>query len=522
MKTFFTLLFSFLFICLKAQIAFQKIYSTGNYSIMGNGYCINNEGEYMIAGDRFPGVGIAGTATLMKLDNAGNVIWNRSYPGLNGFISIAQTQDGGYIISGYSDSLLDDQDAIMLKTDSTGNPQWCKLIPLYGSFDFPSDLIQSPDGGFLFAGLGFNSATYEGLAFILKTDQSGNLQWNKIITSTTSGPIDASQLTLTNDGGVLVTGAYTINSDSKLLMMKINSSGNISWSRCYGTNFRGRVSRLTNDGGFITCGLGQSINIEDGALIMKTDSVGNVQWAKVYNDKVTLLPDLIITNGGDYVLGKTSGASTNDSASIILIKTNPQGDTIWTRSLKTDSMLGYTGDRLHSLLQTSDNGFLLGGHVDNNSTLFKGIYLVKTDADGNSGCNQTYYPVFSESITPAFDTNITVSNGITMMDISFPDTTFPITVNTLCFDVGVQELQSNLSFEVYPNPGINSITIHVGKSSDDELNLEINDMMGRKILQQKISSGVTEMVDVSSLGNGIYIIQINGRNDSGIRYFSKQ
>lgn len=128
-------------------------------------------GDYIFAGLS------DGAALLSRIDPNGNVLWIKTF-----FTDLAGTtvytdicSDGGIILCGSLD--LDNDGSAqtcLLKTDSTGNLQWCKL---YGSDGqtFVKCVRATTDGGLAFLGLE-NSMPYTG-TMLAKTDVNGNMQW---------------------------------------------------------------------------------------------------------------------------------------------------------------------------------------------------------------------------------------------------------------------------------------------------------------------------------------------------------
>jgi len=509
------LLAIFFAIDVHSQTTFQKIYKNLNQDAYGKGYCLTNDGNYMIVcqqADMFSSINY-----LVKVDPFGNVLWRRDYEGLDGFSSIIQTRDGGYAISTSTDSLLGDFDMCILKIDSFGNVQWCKLYGLGVSLDFPSKLIQDPNGAFLLTGGGINNLTTARSAIIVKTDSSGNLLWDKIV----DGPGSAylSHASFTNDGGIIVTGTYSTSIVSGLWMMKLDSSGQTSWSHCYGNTFYGTVSFQTNDGGYITSGSGHSPGIPEGYMLLKSDSNGNVQWCKVYSDAISV-PDLIINADGDYVMAGTHQNGINDSANVYLIKTNTLGDTVWTRFYEIDTVT-YRGESGNSILQTPDGGYLVGGQAVEYQSSYTDIYLLKTDANGNAGCNLVHHPITIESIVPSIDTSVMIRNGIIIASIIPASAVSQITDTTLCLHDWINEYENIFSLDVYPNPATDQIMINTSAFSEPELMLEVKDVLGRNIIRRKVYQGNLQL-DVSNISRGIYLIGLTGKESFGRSTFYKQ
>ena len=147
-------------------------------------------------------------ALLVELDDSGNTIWSHNYGSLNREIptSIIPTLDGGYLLT--CDLLLlpywDTCDALLLKTGSEGNLLWSKR---YGSDhldDGFSSVIQTYDGGYLAVGkVGVFVAGWVDL-WLVKTSLSGDSLWSQ--TYGGSGGEWPSDLLILENGDYLIGG----------------------------------------------------------------------------------------------------------------------------------------------------------------------------------------------------------------------------------------------------------------------------------------------------------------------------
>lgn len=122
--------------------------------------------------------------------------------------SVVQTSDGGYALTGYTCSYTYRNtglaDVYLVKTDGSGNMQWNRT---YGNMydECASSIIQTSDGGYALAGY---TCTYTRAddAYLVKTNSSGNMQWSRMYGS---GGLDfAYSVVQTSDGGYLLAG-YT-------------------------------------------------------------------------------------------------------------------------------------------------------------------------------------------------------------------------------------------------------------------------------------------------------------------------
>ncbi|PSJ72720.1 hypothetical protein C7N43_32760 [Sphingobacteriales bacterium UPWRP_1] len=170
----------------KGETVFLQSIYYGIHSInsfFGNSFIHTHDDNYLFVGQR------GNTDTLdnflaIKIDVQGNVIWEYNYGLPNTFDSNTQavaTLDGGYLLIGWTASLnastglLNYSQFYLVKIDSIGNKLWEKKI---GSNAEPLHAEQTQDGGFILSGYKYSSATGYDM-YVVKTDSLGNLQWQQ-------------------------------------------------------------------------------------------------------------------------------------------------------------------------------------------------------------------------------------------------------------------------------------------------------------------------------------------------------
>jgi hypothetical protein len=142
---------------------------------------------------------------LVKVDQIGNLLWAKTYGGSSsdyGY-SVRQTTDSGYIIGGYTASFGAGQfDMYLVKTDADGAVLWAKT---YGGAlsDFGYSVEETNDGGYIIAGF-TQSFGVGGDVYLVRTDSSGVLLWSKNYGGASSDYGWSVQQT--NDGGFVVSG----------------------------------------------------------------------------------------------------------------------------------------------------------------------------------------------------------------------------------------------------------------------------------------------------------------------------
>jgi hypothetical protein len=365
-------------VILSDEITWMKIFGGYGYEY-GNAVQQTTDGGYIVIGTT-PSYGPGTRAGwLIKIDEYGNEEWNKTYggPGAEAAYDGQQTSDNGYIIVGFTDSYIENPDAWLVKTDEHGNLEWSKR---YGGYftEVGERVRQTNDGGFIFVGWtdSFGSSGDENI-WLLKTDKDGNELWNK--TFENSGSDTGFSVQQTKDGGYIITG--TVDSDTwcDAILIKTDTNGNQQWSKTYGgSNIDGACSvQQTSDGGYIV--LGSTLSLEFGgygAWLIRTDSEGNEQWNKTFFGDG--LGNIQSTTDGGFVF-TDSVNSLLFQRQLRIVKINKNGRLQWIRELGTTS-----SEWGHSIQQTNDGGYIVVGETDASRFGAYDILVIKTDKNGRS------------------------------------------------------------------------------------------------------------------------------------------
>ncbi len=428
----------FFFNTLHAQVTFQKTFTGGAIT---QGYCVHQttDGGYIISGTAENiGAGIR-DVYLIKTDATGDTLWTQSYGGTSydeGF-SVEQTSDGGYIITGYSNSFGTGADEVyLIKTNALGVTLWTKTYG--GNLNGQGNSVkQTTDGGYIIAG---NKVDINGIrnVLIIKTDAVGDTLWTKNFGGT--GDDYGYAVTEAIGGGFVISGNY---STGGIYLIKTSVTGDTLWTKAYIVEGPPHINgglyiQQTTDSGFIISGIAYGATGVEGTAL-KTDNNGNWQWSKTYSgvNHVYINCGKQTTDGG-YIFSGWSQAFPNGTYHSLLIRTDANGDTLWTRTYGG-------GDSHSSVQQTADGGFVLLA-VDNFN-----IYLIKTDSLGNSGCSQgNAWPVVSSHVptvstpSPVFSLGGTVTVPATVIDHGGM-------ITTLCLECNLTVTQSGLPDSVCLN-----------------------------------------------------------------------
>jgi hypothetical protein len=288
-------------------LGWKKTYTV---SFMGSnggialGMVKTNDGGYALAGSCASGLygDNRNNAFLVKTSSSGTVQWTKTYGGvgIDYARAVVQTSDGGYAMAGSTSSYgAGDFDYWLIRTDQQGNILWNQTFGTGPKTENPTSLnintvgddeayslVETNDNGYALVGTTFSFGSGSSDAWIVKTDSSGNMQWNK--TYGAAGNEAASCIIKTSDDGFTFAGsaphyAGTVSGFIDAWLVKIDSIGNMEWNQTFGgapppqnpnSSFANSLIE-TSDGGFALAG---STNIGSSSsggyyYLVKTSSV---------------------------------------------------------------------------------------------------------------------------------------------------------------------------------------------------------------------------------------------------------
>ena len=339
-----------------------------------------------------------------------DTLWTRTYGGsdYDYAYSVQQTTDGGYIVAGYTASFgAGLEDFYLVKTNTSGAPLWTRTYG--GSFREEANSVQqTADGGYIVAGRteSFGAGSYD--FYLVKTNSQGDTLWTRTYGGSSTDV--AYSVRQSADGGYIMAG-WTNSfgaGEYDFYLVKTNSQGDTLWTRTYGgINYdRAYSVQQTTDGGYIVAGYTWSFGAGGyDFYLVKTNSQGDTLWTRTYGGRDWDNAYSVQQNadGGYIVAGHTLsfGAGIRD---FYVVRTNSQGNTLWTRTYG-----GSMGDEAYSVQQTADGGYIVAGYTSSFGAGSYDFYLVKTGPDvskaepARNGIPSEYilYPNFPNPFNPS-------------------------------------------------------------------------------------------------------------------------
>ena len=489
---------------------------------------------------------------------------------------IRQTADGGYILGGFSSSNISGDktencfgwdDYWIVKTDASGNIQWQNTIG-GNDIDRVLSVQQTTDGGYILGGYSYSVISGDktenniGVSdyWIVKTDASGNIQWQNTMGGTGFDELQCIQQTA--DGGYILGGYSNSNSSTDKTencmggfdywIVKTNASGNIQWQNTIGGNNDDllRTVQQTIDGGYILGGYSSSnisVDKTENSIgnydywIVKTDSLGNIQWQNtIGGSSGDDFFSIEQTVDGGYILGGYSRSNTSGDKSennwdttlvtgdYWIVKTDASGNIQWQNTIG-----GSDEDWLRYIQQTTDGGYILCGDSWSNSSgdktenlvggLYSDYWIIKINASGNIQWQNTIGGNLYEDYSSIEQTTEGgyILGGRSESSISGDKTEnsigwFDYWIIKLAPDfptVSDEKVAAKESLLLFPSPATTEVTINFGNTS--YFNVQLRNTLG-EVLQQTQTTSATLSLNISSYPKGIYFVTVSDENKNSV------
>ncbi len=439
--------------------------SDGGFMVMG--YTLNPyNGEFNIL--------------LIKLNKNGKIIWDKMYGGKNYSThgtSIVETPDEEFLMAGKI--LLSDQSQfkiLLAKLDFNGNILWAKTYDENGIGE-TIRLVNVSDGGYILLGFTNSNITGNSKVLVIKLNSSGEEIWAKAYEIPDNNYYISTVVETLDSGFLVVGGIYSQDAEGyKPFVFKIDSNGNISWGKTYSCpeNFQLSSAVEAGDGGTIISGTVVLENQLPDGVVIKLTSTGKVKWAKaIGGSSYDGLNSITKTSDGKFVSSgytRSFGAGNTD---LFLMKFDENANIIWNKRFGEFR----TNEVSNCIVETSDGGLISAGSIRDFSSS-SNFLVVKTDSEGNiEDCS--YMVDCSPDITPLnleenFKIPIANNSELNISNFSLPSEDLFLSVKKICVkkgdinDDGVVDMRDIVYFANY-------FTENHNEMPDDTSNWDMNE-----------------------------------------------
>jgi hypothetical protein len=456
---------------------------------------------------------------ILFCNTSAQITFEKYYETLNNSRSntVLQTSDDHFLMAGHIDVAGSNHDIYLIKTDAYGDTVWTRTYHRQWT-ETPEVLVETADKNYLLAG---HAVTRTGPSandvLLMKIAPNGDLIWTKTI-GVQDDDEQIYDMRPTSDGGYILCGQYDeYYTDIYYYLLKINANGDSLWSTLYnpaeGDRARGRGVVMTDDNKFVIAGYVKRGDVNF-AHLAKIDSVGQAVWSQTWNNgESDYLNDIQETADNGYIL---AGNTFNLGAGYMdyyLIKTDSDGDSIWTRTYG-----GESSEFCYSIKQTADEGFIMAGYGSSFGHGSLDCYLVRTNLDGDTLWTRSFGGASQDD---TYEIKITSDGGFVLTGGTY---SFGIGLNSylvktdhegLITSVLDENLTTSRTFHLsqnYPNPFNPKTIIDYELPIKNDVDLSIYNLLGQKVAnlvseRQRAGSYQVEW-DASFFSSGVYYFKI--------------
>ncbi|MFW9889037.1 MAG: hypothetical protein ACFFER_12695 [Candidatus Thorarchaeota archaeon] len=295
-------------------------------------------------------------------------------------ISIAEASSGGYALLGYTrPSSTSDYDFWLIRTDFSGEVLWDKTFDRT-TRDYANKIIETSDEGFVMLGTIDSDDGTTRVTWLVRTDANGDLLWDQVYDGPGTTADEAFGIVELDTGGFAFAGRARNLGLGDVWVVRTDASGGVVWSRTYGGPLRdeGYGIVLADDGNLVIAGYTENYGagLADAWLLKLDAATGDGIWAKtIGSTEYDLARSVARSNNGDFILcGYTGVGGGASGTSIWLVRVDPDGDLIWEQEYTVE---GAGHNTAVSVIETSRGNIAVTGYVGDN------LLWLRTDSEGD-------------------------------------------------------------------------------------------------------------------------------------------
>ena len=488
------------------QKTFRPVSPTGQTE-HGRSLVTYSNGEIITSTQYFFGLWV------MKLDTAGNVLWSKNIPD-TGVDKVIKAKGDNLVFGSASQSAI-----AITKTDTSANVIWSKEFD-FDERDYFADIIETDNGNLIVVGasnyteVDSQYSYYHARPIAFCLDSSGTLLWAKsyypyvmqiYAYDQNTAVFQSIKRINSNEYLISVTIADTVNNENGMLVMKIDTLGNVLNSI--------RINSPRNDwstGCLFT--YDNHIMIYGNTYDTLVPGGWQINSRPIYafldnNLTALLLMNKIIINGE-----VSQGAIQYQDSSILLymlyagglMKLDPAGNYLYLKSIGISS-ISFT----FQVNEYNESIFIIGMEWTGNQDFF----LVKALNNLDGGCN-----TYSINTIPVVNDSAFTIQPFTLYESALSPVVLPLNLNTSIFPftsqihcntaVGLEENIREQHLLLSPNPVKRGepLSLFFNAQQMHENKITIYDMLGNQLISEHIKRGSTSLTIVTDLLTpGVYV-----------------
>lgn len=496
-KIFFNIMFQFVPVLLLAQAGtLDTSFGVNGKSticfgenVLSNSTVIQQDNKLIAVGYKDPQNGFASRVSSDgSLDNLFGVNGIREFPFGSWFWAVDLTPSGKIVAAGYIPTISGDNDIIVSKIDTNGNydtnfgNNGIAIVDLGTPHDYAYAVKIQTDEKILIGG---STGSVNGGFSLIRLDSNGNLDptfgiGGKVMTVFSAGNESRiNTMEILPDGKILV-GGTRVNGSQNIALAKYNIDGSLDIS----FGIVGKVETIINPG------------VSDDLKNIKMLSDGSIIAQGIHN----LFGN--INDGGNFLLKYLSNGllDTNFGTNGVVINLGEFSG--YGLAIQSDNKIIVSG--------ASAGSFIVARYLENGTydSSFNGTGKVITSFDVQNN------PCFSTSVLIQPDNKI-VASGFVSTGTEGCLGLIRINAGTLSTDT----FETNTT-KLFPNP--TTSIVNFDNSIYNYKNVIIYNYLGQEISKHKLNALNNEVIDLSSLSNGVYLLKFVSVSKSSVSKIVKE
>lgn len=334
---------------------------------------------------------------VVKMNSSGDTLWSRTFNGTDNkddeVLAMAIDASGNTYVTGYSRDSQFNDDIITIKYGPDGTVLWANTYNNTSSNqdDQGNSICIDQSGNIIVAGqTDVDPSAVDNDAFVVISYSSGgSTNWTYLYNL---GITERAVKVISGTNAIYVAGRTDNGNDDDVTVLKLNSTGTVLWNLPIdfaGFDDRPADMKLDASGNILVCGRTDN-GSDDDLLVLKLNSSGALTWKKKFdisaagNDRASAM--VLDASGNSYITGRTDvDPSTVTNYDFCTLKLNSSGIQQWVKTFNGSANLT---DEANAICLTSSGNLVVTGRSDGTANPLVSDYGIKTISYNSSGVVQ--------------------------------------------------------------------------------------------------------------------------------------